>query len=46
MPDGVIGGGWSYVIAAYSVTVAVLAIYVWSLSRRSRRAERSQRDES
>ena len=36
MPEGVIVGGWSYVIAAYSVTVVGLALYAWSLRARSR----------
>lgn len=37
MPDapvGVIAGGWSYVTAAYSITAAGLALYVWSVRRR------------
>lgn len=33
-PSGVIAGGWSYVVAAYSVTAVTLAAYVWSLRRR------------
>jgi len=37
MPEGVIIGGWSYVIAAYSITAAGLAAYAWSLAHRSRR---------
>jgi hypothetical protein len=39
MPSGVIAGGWSYVIAAYSITVLVLATYavrLWVVSRRGR----------
>lgn len=36
MPEGVIIGGWSYVIAAYSITLGALAFYVWSLSKRQR----------
>ncbi len=38
MYEGVIVGGWPYVIAAYSITVAGLLGYLWSLSRRRRRA--------
>ena len=29
-------GGWDYVIAAYSITTVVLAVYAWSLIRRLR----------
>lgn len=36
MPEGVIVGGWNFVVAAYSVTFAGLAIYAWSLIRRTR----------
>ena len=41
MPEGVIYDGWSYVIAAYSITGIGLVIYVSSLFSRLRR----QRDE-
>ncbi len=37
MPEGVIAGGWSYVIAAYSVTAIGLSVYIWSLVSRSRK---------
>ena len=33
-PEGVILGGWSYVVAAYAVTAAVLLLYAWSLRSR------------
>lgn len=33
-PEGVIIGGWSFVIAAYSITGVVLALYAWSLRSR------------
>ncbi|MDH3404342.1 MAG: hypothetical protein OES32_05180 [Acidobacteriota bacterium] len=36
MPEGVIVGGWSYVIAAYSITAIVLVAYAWSIHRRGR----------
>ncbi|MGH9464688.1 MAG: hypothetical protein ACRD0X_03515 [Thermoanaerobaculia bacterium] len=39
MPEGVIAGGWSFVAAAYGVTVLGLGAYLWSLWRRSARAE-------
>jgi lipopolysaccharide export LptBFGC system permease protein LptF len=39
MPDGVIVGGWSYVIAAYSITAVGLIAYAWSLVHRRRKAE-------
>lgn len=35
MPEGVIVGGWSYVIAAYGITATVLVLYVVSLLKRS-----------
>ena len=39
-PEGVILGGWNYVIAAYAVTAAVLLLYAWSLRSRLARIER------
>jgi hypothetical protein len=33
-PEGVIIGGWNYVVAAYVVTAAVLVGYAWSLRSR------------
>jgi hypothetical protein len=33
-PEGVILGGWSFVVAAYAVTAAVLLLYAWSLRSR------------
>lgn len=36
MSSGVVTGGWNFVIAAYSITVAVLAIYGLSLITRLR----------
>jgi hypothetical protein len=46
MPDGVIIGGWNYVIAAYTVLLTVVAIYAISLVRRASAAERAARDPS
>lgn len=34
MSEGVIVGGWSYVIAAYAITAVGLIAYFWSLRRR------------
>ncbi len=46
MPEGVVTGGWSYVIGAYSLTTVVLVAYAWSLYRRSRAEDqRSFEDE-
>lgn len=45
MPEGVIGGGWSYVVAAYSITTAVLVVYTWSLLRRARAEDRRSRED-
>lgn len=39
MPEGVIIGGWSYVVAAYSVTALGLLFYAWTLKRRLSDAE-------
>jgi hypothetical protein len=36
MNGGVITGGWNFVVAAYSITVAVLAIYGVTLITRLR----------
>ena len=36
MSEGVIVGGWSYVVAAYLITTAGLLGYVWSLLRRTK----------
>lgn len=40
MPQGVIVGGWSYVIAAYAVVAIGLALYAVSLFQRLRSARR------
>ena len=45
MPEGVIVGGWGYVIAAYSITAAGLLVYTWSLISRLRKLERDQENE-
>ncbi len=45
MPEGVIAGGWSYVIAAYGLTAVVFAGYAWSLWRRRREAIRDPENE-
>ena len=33
-PEGVIIGGWNFVVAAYVVTAVVLAAYAWSVRSR------------
>ena len=33
-PEGVIIGGWNFVVAAYAITAVVLAAYAWSLRSR------------
>jgi hypothetical protein len=38
MTEGVIIGGWSYVVAAYSITAAGLVAYAWSLVHRRRKS--------
>ena len=40
MTQGVITGGWSFVVAAYSITAAVLVVYAVSLLARLRDEER------
>ncbi len=42
MPEGVIAGGWNYVISAYGLTALVLGAYAWSLVRRVRAAARDR----
>jgi len=47
MSGGVVTGGWNFVIAAYTVTIMVLAVYGGSLVLRLRReARRANRGES
>jgi len=38
MPEGVIVGGWGYVISAYSIAAAALLLYAVSLVLRHRAA--------
>ena len=35
MPEGIIVGGWNFVIAAYCITAVGLVLYTWSLHRRT-----------
>ena len=44
MSEGVILGGWNYVIAAYAITGAGLFAYIWSLIVRLRRAHNTEED--
>jgi len=45
MNGGVVTGGWNFVVAAYSITVAVLAIYGVTLITRLREERlRASRD--
>ena len=39
VPEGVIAGGWNFVIAGYAVTAVGLLIYTWSLRRRHGRTK-------
>lgn len=41
-PAGVIVGGWSYAIAAYSITAIGLILYTWSLVARLKNAQLSK----
>jgi hypothetical protein len=42
MSGGVVIGGWNFVIAAYSVTLAVLAVYGVSLVTRLREERKNK----
>lgn len=44
MSEGVIVGGWNYVIAAYAITGAGLVAYVWSLIARLRNSHNREED--
>ncbi len=44
MSEGVIIGGWSYVVAAYIITGAGLLAYIWSLIARLRKSHNSEED--
>jgi CcmD family protein len=44
MSEGVIVGGWSYVIAAYVITGTGLTIYLWSLIARLRKSHNREED--
>ena len=37
MTEGVIYGGWSFVIAAYTITALGLGVFAWSLLSRLRK---------
>lgn len=44
MSEGVIIDGWSYVVAAYSITAAGLVAYIWSLITRYRKSSQQSKD--
>ena len=44
MSEGVIIGGWSYVVAAYVITGAGLFAYIWSLIARLRKSHNQEED--
>ena len=44
-PEGVIIGGWSFVIAAYSITAVGLLLFAWSLRARLKNVPKEDRDE-
>lgn len=41
-PEGVISGGWSFVVAAYCITAVGLLVYAWSLHRRTQLQQRKK----
>ena len=45
MPEGVVVGGWGFVIAAYSVTAVGLGIYIVTLLARKRGLDKRGNDE-
>ncbi len=45
MPEGVVQGGWPYVIAVYTITSSVLAAYAVSLALRLKRAKKDSEHE-
>lgn len=44
MSEGVIIGGWSYVVAAYAITGVGLVAYAWSLVARLRKSRTQLED--
>ena len=44
MSEGMIVGGWNYVIAAYTVTGVGLIAYIWSLIARLRNSHNTEED--
>jgi CcmD family protein len=42
-PEGVIIGGWNFVVAAYVVTAVVLVGYAWSLRSRLDKIQKQER---
>ncbi len=44
-PEGVIIGGWSFVIAAYSITAAGLLLFLWSLRARLKSVRKKEYDD-
>lgn len=45
MPEGVLGGGWNFVIAAYGLTAVFLAGYAWSLISRARAVDKDRENQ-
>jgi hypothetical protein len=45
MPEGVIAGGWNFVIAAYAVSALVFLGYTWSLRRRWTREQNHEEND-
>jgi hypothetical protein len=41
-PEGVIIGGWNFVVAAYAVTAVVLTAYAWSVRSRLAKLQRNR----
>ena len=44
IPQGVIPGGWPFVIAAYVITIGVLSGYAFSLFSRFKKAQREEEE--
>lgn len=44
MSEGVVTGGWQFIVPAYGITALVLAAFVWSIFARGRRLEKGRED--
>ena len=45
VPEGVIVGGWNFVIAGYSITIIGLTLFAWNLRSRLKSSDDEDRDD-